>query len=219
MRQLPDIVRYHPRLIAATLAGPLASAFVPAHYRPVVRALVGWNTGAWIYLLLMWWMMASAGYEKVRDFADREDESAALALITVTVAAIASVAAIVLELATAKGAANSVGTAGHVVFTSLTLLGSWLLVPTIFTVHYAHLWFSDDASPRALKFPDRHLRPDYWDFAYFAFTIAVASQTSDVAVMSKRMRRVTLAQSVLSFFFNLAVLGLSINIAAGLLGT
>jgi uncharacterized membrane protein len=184
-----------------------------------VRALVGWNTGAWVYLLLIWWMMARAG-DKVRDFADREDESAVLVLITVTIAAIASLAAIILELATAKGASGgSVGTAGHVVLTSLTLIGSWLLVPTIFTLHYARLWFGDDASPRALQFPDHPITPDYWDFAYFSFTIAVASQTSDVTVASKRMRRVALAQSLLSFFFNLAVLGLSINIAAGLLGT
>ena len=53
----------------------------------------------------------------------------------------------------------------------------------------------------------------------FSFTIAVAAQTSDVIVMSRSMRKVVLAQSVLSFLFNVAILGLSINIAAGLVGS
>jgi uncharacterized membrane protein len=68
-----------------------------------------------------------------------------------------------------------------------------------------------------LHFPDECLDPDYWDFLYFSFTIAVAVQTSDVSVTSRTMRKLVLGQSVLSFFFNLLILGLSINIAAGLL--
>ena len=70
---------------------------------------------------------------------------------------------------------------------------------------------------RPLKFPDDEQNPDYWDFLYFAFTIAVAVQTSDVCVQTRLMRQIVLGQSVLSFFFNLVVLGLSINIAAGLI--
>ena len=69
-----------------------------------------------------------------------------------------------------------------------------------------------------MKFPDAELNPDYWDFLYFSFTIAVAAQTSDVVVMSSGMRKAVLAQSVLSFLFNAAIIGLSINIAAGLIG-
>jgi len=68
-------------------------------------------------------------------------------------------------------------------------------------------------------FPDNDAEHDYWDFLYFSFTIAVASQTSDVMVCSREARRTALAQSILSFFFNAAVLGLSVNIAAGLLGS
>jgi uncharacterized membrane protein len=71
--------------------------------------------------------------------------------------------------------------------------------------------------PRA-ALPDDHPEPDYWDFLYFAFTLAVASQTADVSLASRAARRSALAQSILSFYFNMAVLGLSINVAAGLLG-
>ena len=67
-------------------------------------------------------------------------------------------------------------------------------------------------------FPEALKSPSYLDFMYFAFTISVAVQTSDVAVRTTAMRATVLAQSVLCFFFNLAILGLSINIAASLVG-
>ncbi|EEQ00077.1 DUF1345 domain-containing membrane protein [Yersinia ruckeri] len=68
-----------------------------------------------------------------------------------------------------------------------------------------------------LIFPDQIAKPTYWDFLYFAFTIGVASQTADVSIGSPDVRRVVLFQSVLSFIFNMTILGLSINVGAGLL--
>ncbi|MBS0309160.1 MAG: DUF1345 domain-containing protein, partial [Proteobacteria bacterium] len=73
------------------------------------------------------------------------------------------------------------------------------------------------ATARPLRFPDDEQTPDYWDFLYFSFTIAVAAQTSDVTVNTRSMRKAVLAQSVLSFLFNAAILGMSVNIAAGLM--
>jgi uncharacterized membrane protein len=100
-------------------------------------------------------------------------------------------------------------------FTALTVIGSWLLVGVLFCFHYAHLYYRAPEGRAPLRFPDEGLAPNYWDFLYFSFTIAVAVQTSDVSVMSRTMRKLVLGQSVLSFFFNLLILGLSINIAAG----
>jgi len=56
--------------------------------------------------------------------------------------------------------------------------------------------------------------PDYLDFAYYAFVVGMTSQTSDVAVASRGIRRLTLIHGVLAFGFNIAVLALSINIIA-----
>jgi uncharacterized membrane protein len=101
----------------------------------------------------------------------------------------------------------------------LTVLGSWFLLGALYTFHYAHLYYSAPSNRLPLGFPESLKSPSYVDFMYFAFTIAVAVQTSDVSVRTTAMRGTVLVQSVLSFFFNLAILGLSINIAAGLLGT
>ena len=152
-----------------------------------------------------------------REIAVTEDENATTVLTIICIATIASVAAIAIELATAKNVGFRAGL-GHYVVTGATLFGAWFLIPTIFTLHYARLYYASPGGEPALKFPDRHPEPDYWDFLYFSFTIAVASQTADVSLANRSARRAVLSQSILSFYFNMAVLGLSINVAAGLLG-
>lgn len=216
----PHLVRFHPRLLIAIVIGLMAGLFVQIVVKgepsAVTRTLIGWNAGAWSYLAMIWFMMITAPKRSIERFAEQEDQSAAVVLSVVSLSAIASVAAIIHILAGAKSGVPH-QTSEHVLFATTTLIAGWFLVPTIYTLHYARLYFTDTESPYALAWPDRDCDPDYWDFLYFSFTIAVASQTADVALKSRRMRRAALAQAILSFFFNLAILGLSINIGAGLL--
>lgn len=213
---LPSVVRNRPRMLIGLMVGCVVAALVPAHFRPTARALIGWDTAVWLYLVLIWLQMATAGQSDVQALAEREDENAAMVLMIVSVAALASIVAIVVELASAKSL--GVKAVPHYLLTGATMLGAWFLIPTMFTLHYARHYYQSPDNEPALRFPDKHLKPDYWDFLYFSFTIAVASQTADIALGSTAARRSVLAQSVLSFFFNLAVLGLSINIAASLVG-
>lgn len=131
-------------------------------------------------------------------------------------AAVASLAGIVAELAAAK-LPGSPHALSHVLFALATVAGAWLLLPTLVALTYASLYYRHPTEG-GLSFPDapRDYRPDYGDFLYFSFTIAVASQTSDVSVETRAMRRLVLLQSVLSFAFNTAVLAFAINIAASL---
>ncbi|KVW63517.1 DUF1345 domain-containing protein [Burkholderia ubonensis] len=217
MTLYPQVLRNRPRLVAAFAAGLLCALLLPLPLRPTVRALIGWDVAVWLYLALMWVRMVTAHHHQVREIAIREDENATTVLTIICFATVASVAAIAIELATAKGVGFRAGL-GHYAVTAATLFGAWFLIPTIFTLHYARLYYASPASERALRFPDTKLEPDYWDFLYFSFTIAVASQTADVELGSRPARRAVLSQSILSFYFNMAVLGLSINVAAGLLG-
>ncbi|QSN63430.1 MULTISPECIES: DUF1345 domain-containing protein [unclassified Caballeronia] len=216
MNLIPSVLRTRPRAMIGLLVGFVIAALVPAHVRPAARALIGWDSAVWLYLALIWLQMGTARQSNVQALAEREDENAAAVLVIVSLAAIASLVAIVVELAAAK----SLGFRAfpNYLLTGATMLGAWFLIPTMFTLHYARHYYRSPRGDAALRFPDRHLKPDYWDFLYFSFTIAVASQTSDVVLCSTSARRTALAQSVLSFFFNLAVLGLSVNIAASLVG-
>lgn len=218
MHTFHQFVRTRPRLTSAIAAGVGVGLVVPWQWNPVTRALIGWNATVWLYLCLMGWLMMRASHAKVRHIAEQEDKSAVVILAIMSIAAMVSIAAIILELSAVRGLPLSRRLA-HYAFTGSTVLGSWCLVATLFTFHYARVYFQSPVEERALRFPDKDENLDYWDFLYFSFTIAVAAQTSDVTVMSHSMRKTVLAQSILSFLFNVAILGLSINIAAGFVGS
>ena len=215
---MPAITRHlraHPRLMTSTAVGTL-TGLLAMHLSFVQRGLVGWNAGVWLYLASIGVMMLRADKGHVRRVASTQAESATVVLTIVTLAAVTSIGAVVFELAAIKGAA---GTAAwpHLAFALLTVAGSWLLVPTLFATSYASTYYG--TSPGGgLRFPsdEPDFEPDYADFLYYSFTIAVAAQTADVSVSSRAMRRLTLTQSVLAFVFNTAVLAFSINIAASL---
>ncbi len=213
-----QFARNRPRLSLAIAAGFAVTLMLPAQWLLVTRALAGWNVTVWSYLLSMAWLMAHAGHARVRRIAEQEENSAVAVLALLSTAATISLAAIVFELATLKGLTGGVQ-AVHYLFTGATIVGSWCLVGIVFTFHYAYMFYRSPPDARPLHFPEGEENPEYWDFLYFSFTIATAVQTSDVIVMSRAMRKVVLAQSILGFFFNAAILGFSINIAAGLVGT
>jgi len=213
---LHRLTRSHPRLSIAALAG-LASAWLIPGADTIQRVLAGWNIGVWLYLLLVLWLTCQATPEKVRTVARVEDENAGLVLFTVCIAAIASLAAVTLQLASSRGLQGT-DQALHYLYTGLTIAGSWLLIGCIFSLHYARLFYTSEGDDPALRFADGERNPDYWDFHYFSFTISVAVQTSDVGVSGRGMRKVVLAHSLVGFVFNTAILGFTINIAAGLLG-
>jgi uncharacterized membrane protein len=194
--------------------GALVGLSWPDSHPWLRRALIGWNAGVWVYLFGMAWLMMRADHRKVRDIAGRQDENAGTVLFTLIVGVMLSLYAIISELARMDHMPPD-QVALRYAFTALTVIGSWLLVGVLFCFHYAHVYYRAPHDRLPLHFPEDGLEPNYWDFLYFSFTIAVAVQTSDVSVTSRTMRKLVLGHSVLAFFFNLLILGLSINIAAG----
>jgi uncharacterized membrane protein len=211
-------IHSRPHLTLAIALGAVVGLVWPDSAPWLRRALVGWNAGVWTYLVGMGCLMARADHRKVREIAGRQDENAGLVLFTLIVGVVLSLYAILSEL-TRMDHMPPDQIALRYAFTALTVIGSWLLVGLLFCFHYAHLYYRAPADCLPLRFPEDGLEPNYWDFLYFSFTIAVAVQTSDVTVTSRPMRKLVLGQSVLAFFFNLLILGLSINIAAGLVNT
>jgi uncharacterized membrane protein len=210
----PRLARTHPRLTAAALTGCAAGYLIPADGL-VNKFLVGWNSGVWVYILLIFWLTLRSRPAQVKRVAEIEDENAGLVLVTVSLAALVSLAAITLELAGSKDL-DSHTRLLHYAYTGLTVLGSWLMIGLVFSLHYARLFYTDTGKEAGLRFADGERNPDYWDFHYFSFTLSVAVQTSDVGVGTRALRKVVLAQSLLGFLFNTAILGFTINIAAGL---
>ena len=97
----------------------------------------------------------------------------------------------------------------------VTLALAWTGANMVYALHYAHLYYTSDDQGRdraGLDFPGDRPEPDYADFVYFAFTLGVALQTSDVAVTSPRIRRIVTLHCLEAFVFNLGVLALAISI-------
>jgi uncharacterized membrane protein len=112
----------------------------------------------------------------------------------------------------------------HIGLAAATIVSAWFFIHLTYALHYAREcfdeYFAEPGRPAAerggLAFPGTE-HPDYYDFLYFSYVIGVACQTADVNISSPAMRRVVLVHCVLAFFFNSAVLALTINIAAGLI--
>ena len=206
----------HPRLWISFIAGVLLFYFLPQDWSTLSRVLVCWNGGVILFLILiLFWMTRLTAAQICTKYIE-EDATAPFILVFVVFAAVVSLFAIVEPLATIKQVSGSVR-AAHFALAALTLINSWLLVPTMFTTHYADMFYSAAADDRPLHFPNTP-DPVFWDFAYFSFTIAAACQTADVSTQHADIRRVVIGQTLISFLFNASILGFAINVTAGLIG-
>jgi len=147
------------------------------------------------------------------------DQSGYVIFLLVVTAASASFVAIGFLAGDIKGL-SFWPRAAHLTLSITALLLSWLLIHTLFAFHYARWYYSfhrETTTHRGgLKFPGDK-EPDYLDFVYYAFVVGMTSQTSDVCVMTRHMRRLTLVHGVLAFIFNIAILAMSINIIGGVI--
>lgn len=207
-----------PRLAVSILAGLLVAWLLPQTEFPqaVTRAIMGWNTGALLYLALAWKMMFGSSHERMRYRALQQDEGSAVVLLLVICAALFCMGAIVAELAVSKDLAGTLRYT-HMGLAALTIATSWTFTHTMFALHYAHDYYAtaQHGAHGGLEFPGEQA-PDYGDFLYFAMVIGTSGQTADVTFTSRRMRRTGMVHCVLAFIFNTTLLALTINIASGL---
>jgi uncharacterized membrane protein len=209
-----------PHLLSATAAG-LAFYFLAGSWlqRSITRALVGWDLGVLIFIVLTLIWMREDDCDKVKARAVDHDEGRHFMLALALGAAAASVAAILTQLGGAKGA-DKAHEAFSVGLTAGTIILSWLFVQLVFAIHYAHVFYlaetADGGTHRGgLLFPGDE-EPDYWDFLHFSVVIGATSQTADISLVSKEFRRLGTLHGLIAFAFNTTILATMINLAAGL---
>ncbi|HEY1736572.1 MAG TPA: DUF1345 domain-containing protein [Methylovirgula sp.] len=217
------LVRSRPRLFIGMALGVCIGLFLPGSWRVATRLLISWNVGAFIYFILAAVMVARATPEWMARKAESQDEGRFGILVFSVLAAAAAFGAIIAQLGSVKDMQGTIKSF-HVALASVTIVSAWTLIHLMFALHYAHEFMIEraerlDKPPKrrgGLTFPGTEM-PDYLDFLYFSYVIGVACQTADVEICSRDMRRLSLVHCVLAFFFNSAVLALTINIAAGLI--
>jgi uncharacterized membrane protein len=212
--RLVRIIRTRPRLFLSILLGlaVIAVLFATCDWRAATKLLVGWDIGIGLYLILAFNLMARSDLHRLKRRAANQDEGSPAILVLVVAAAVASLGAIFAELGTVGGASRQ---PGQLILATGTVVLSWAFIHSIFALHYAHEFYGEgrDRKIGGMTFPEDN-EPDYWDFTYFAFTIGMCAQVSDVTVSSKSIRRTVLVHSIISFLFNAALLALTVNIAA-----
>ena len=209
------------RLVIGLAAGAAVFFAARGHLRLWSAAISGWNAFAFVILALDWLIIWTTPQRRIRERAQQEDLSRLVIFIFVVVAACAALFAVGFLIRAHKDQTGS-HFAVHLLLTLSTVVSSWALLHTVYSLRYAHAFYGDsDESGRdkhagGLIFPgDR--APNYFDFAYFSFVVGMTCQVSDVQIISRRMRRITLFHSILSFAFNTIILALLINTVSGLL--
>jgi uncharacterized membrane protein len=190
-------------LTSLVVSVPIAAQLLDS--RPL-GVMAGFDVAAMLLLLLSLPLLGTREAEAIRAHARANDANRHVLL------AITGIVMTVLLIAIAAE------TVGHTPqpFTRIliiaTLAIAWLFSNTIYALHYAHLAYSQpDEGCTGLEFPGT-AQPVYWDFVYFAFTLGMTFQTSDVTISSEHIRRVVTAHCLAAFAFNIGVLAFTINV-------
>ena len=219
MQNIVRALRLNHKLAMAVAVASLAFVLVPNSVGFSAKSALVWNAGGLTYLALAFRLMSISPIKGIMRRARIEDETRVVFFVLILLAVLSSFYAVFALIGDAKKLTGSVKT-WHIALAASTVLVSWLVMQVIFTLHYAHAFYasknSTGAVARGMKFPDDDA-PDYWDFFYFTTSIGATSQTSDVAITSKGIRRMVAFQAVLSFVFNTTIVALAINLASGLI--
>ncbi len=202
-----------PRLPLALLTG-FAVFGLLTHFagglHSVTRSLLAWDLGIAVYLAVAFRLFVRSDTAQIRRRANIEDVgSVAVLLMTLVACAVCFGAVFVwLELSTRE----EIRALDGLVFLYATVILSWTLIATIFALHYAHEYYGEvKGKGSGLVFPGQQ-EPDYFDFAYFAFTIGTSTAVSDVQITGERIRRTVILQGVVAFFFNVTILALTVGL-------
>jgi uncharacterized membrane protein len=209
------------RIIAGLAAAGVVFVALRRHVLISTGAIASWDTFAFVVLVLAWLVIVRTPQARIRARATAQDVGRRVISLFVVVAASVALFAVGFLLGANRNVPQPHLTA-HLLLTLSTVIFSWTLVHTVFGLHYAHVFYGDSDEPGqdrhagGLDFPGQR-PPNYFDFAYFAFVIGMTFQVSDVQITSRRLRRLSLLHSVLSFAFNTVILALLINTVSTLL--
>lgn len=199
-----------------------ASAFAISYLfdlTSTIRFIISWDIFALAMITMSWLLFFKTTAAQQHEIVKRQDDSISVIFaIVLSAVCVSLLAAILLILNNGESSFYKEVRTG---FTIAAITTSWILLHTIFTIRYAHLYHSYHGLTKedengGIEFPGGGA-PDYIDFAYFSFVIGMTFQVSDVTISSKTVRRYVLMHSLISFVFNTIIVALTVNIIAGII--
>lgn len=205
-----------PRFLAVLVLLPLAAL---AHHRLFAgmawtsSLAIGFDFAAAAFLGSLLPLLRDHDPVAIRAHAEANNANRLVVLLVTTLLMLVVMAAIAGELDAARS--------GNLAAAALlvgTLLLAWSFANSVYSLHYAHEFYSAHPGGAGdcggLDFPGTD-QPGYIDFAYFAFTLGMTFQTSDVAITRARMRGVAILHCFAAFIFNIGVIAFTINALGG----
>jgi uncharacterized membrane protein len=181
-----------------------------------LAVVIGWDAASLAFLASLWPIIVRADGSQVQHLATREDETRGSATVLLLGASVGSLIGVIY---TVHLAGVGSGTTRDLLISAgvLTVLLSWAVVNSVFTLRYAHLYYRSPAKGIDFENVDGAERATYIDFAYIAFTIGMCYQVSDTNVRNPRIRGTVLWHALLSYLFGVVIIGGSVNLIAGLI--
>ena len=215
-RSIALSIAIRPRLYFSALAGLAVFLLLPRSLALSVREALAWDLSAAIYLTLAFRVMLTSTSDAIRVRAARQEEARVVILVIILLAILAGFVAIAGLLGEATDAPRQ--KILHLMLAAVTIVLAWMVTQVVCAFRYATEFYQPgrDSVVGGLDFPSDN-DPNYWDFFYFATSIGATSQTSDVSIRTKRLRQMVTVHAIISFFFNTAILALTINLAASLI--
>jgi uncharacterized membrane protein len=201
------------RVMTAAAAGVGAGALasVPGGWQ--IGTLVGWDVAAAVYVAWTWATIWHRDPAATARLALREDPGRPTADALLLVASVASILAVALVI-TAGGAASPGARDARAALAVASVALSWTVVQTVFTAHYARLYYTHPAG--GIDF-NQQAPPRYSDFAYLAFTVGMTFQVSDTDLQTSELRATALRHALVSYLLGAVILATTINLISGLL--
>jgi len=201
------------RLLISLIIGVLAG-FVASYYNlGNIAILLGYDAAVVTFVFWVFAIIWPMGHEQTARFALREDPSRVGADIILILASLASLVAVGFALYEAHfstGLQHSILTLVGI----LSVVLSWVLIHTIYTLRYARLYYAGIAEG-GVNFKKDH-NPTYSDFIYLAFTIGMTFQVADTDLLGSEFRKTVLRHALLAYVFGTVIVATTVSLIAGL---
>lgn len=211
---LLDSSRSVVRVAIAVAVGVAIYTGVALRHSASTAAFLAWDTAGIVLLGLSWSVVLRATADETRAHAGTDDPGRTLVYVVVIVTSAVSLLAATILVRNARSVVPELKEIA--IALCLVSVGlAWAMTHTAFTFRYAHLYYREDTgSLPGITMPGGGA-PAFFDFAYFAFTIGMCFQVSDMSVASPQIRKTVLLHSVMSFAYNSVILAFVLNLVAG----
>lgn len=205
------------RLTVCLVLGILVGVIVAVWVDPVLGALVGWSVTALAFVVVTFAIGWPMDGEQTRAHAMRDDPSAGISETLCLVASVASIVGIGVLLAGAHAADGREKLVDALVAVA-TVVTSWLLVHTTYTLRYAGMYYDDNVDAKIDFNEDDGYLPSYSDFYYVGFDMGTTYQISDTSVSGRTMRKRVTGHGLLGYVFGTVIVATVVNVVVSLMG-